>query len=261
MRTRKICRKNNIKLNWTRMVLSDTKMAESAESVVLFNCVTMALVGALTWFCGAYMEIAAFNIIKTPLQATWNIACVLTAWQIIGFCALQKVHKINVRNVALGLVVNCLFVVLFHIVLVAFGAPLTKTVTETFHLALLLMVLTSLPCCLVLGVNSTKWCNLFLLKSPAEGSSSPASAVEKAVWLSSLITEHGPLERCIWWCSLGSVVGTWLGAVPIPLDWDRPWQAWPISCVIGTLLGYTCGNFCAILDTFVRSLEKKIKDS
>lgn len=29
---------------------------------------------------------------------------------------------------------------------------------------------------------------------------------------------------------MGSVLGAWLGAFPIPLDWDRPWQ---VSLCIG----------------------------
>ena len=236
-------------------------MVESVESVVLYNTATVILVGTLTWFFGLYLDVNSLNIISHPLQATENIACVLIFWQIIGCYTLQKFCKINLRNVVLGLVVNCLFVVLFHIVLIAFGAPLTNNTTETFHLALLLMVLTSLPCSLVLGMNSTKWCNLLLLKSPVEAST--YSIMEKTgVWLSSLAArEGGPLERSVWWCTLGTVVGVWLGAVPIPLDWDRPWQVWPISCTIGGLLGYTSGILCAIMDMLLRSLEKKIKDT
>ena len=236
-------------------------MAESAESVVLYNTMTVLLVGTMTCFLGFYLDVNILNIISHPLQAMENIVYVFIFWQIIGCYTLQKFYKIDLRNVVLGLVVNCLFVVLFHIVLVAFGAPLTKNTTETFHLALLLMVLTSLPCSLVLGMNSTKWCNLFLLKSPAE--TSAYSAMEKTgVWLSSLAAqEGGPLERSVWWCTLGTVVGVWLGAVPIPLDWDRPWQVWPISCTIGGLLGYTSGTLCTIMDMLLRSLGKKIKDT
>ncbi|RDA88259.1 hypothetical protein CP532_0369 [Ophiocordyceps camponoti-leonardi (nom. inval.)] len=32
---------------------------------------------------------------------------------------------------------------------------------------------------------------------------------------------------------LGAVTGAWLGAVPIPLDWDRQWQRWPVTIVVG----------------------------
>ncbi|ODA80649.1 hypothetical protein RJ55_03608 [Drechmeria coniospora] len=36
---------------------------------------------------------------------------------------------------------------------------------------------------------------------------------------------------------VGAAVGAWLGAVPIPLDWDREWQKWPVTIVVGMYLG------------------------
>ena len=37
---------------------------------------------------------------------------------------------------------------------------------------------------------------------------------------------------------VGGVVGAWLGAVPIPLDWDREWQKWPVTILCGVYGGY-----------------------
>ena len=39
----------------------------------------------------------------------------------------------------------------------------------------------------------------------------------------------------------GAFIGAWLGAVPIPLDWDREWQKWPVTIVAGIYLGYFIG--------------------
>ena len=33
-----------------------------------------------------------------------------------------------------------------------------------------------------------------------------------------------PLDCCLYYNTLLSLVGAWLGAFPIPLDWDRDWQ-------------------------------------
>ncbi|XP_021575072.1 phosphatidylinositol-glycan biosynthesis class F protein isoform X2 [Carlito syrichta] len=41
--------------------------------------------------------------------------------------------------------------------------------------------------------------------------------------------------------TISSFVGAWLGAFPIPLDWERPWQVWPISCTLGATFGYVAG--------------------
>jgi len=37
------------------------------------------------------------------------------------------------------------------------------------------------------------------------------------------------------------MLGAWLGAFPIPLDWDRPWQAWPITVTYGAMGGHLFG--------------------
>lgn len=51
--------------------------------------------------------------------------------------------------------------------------------------------------------------------------------------------------------ALATVLGAWIGAIPIPLDWDRPWQVWPISCTYGAIGGYLLGLFFAFMKTRV----------
>ncbi|KAI9734656.1 MAG: Glycosylphosphatidylinositol (GPI) anchor assembly protein [Cirrosporium novae-zelandiae] len=46
----------------------------------------------------------------------------------------------------------------------------------------------------------------------------------------------------IWGGCVGVVVGAWFGAVPIPLDWDRDWQRWPVTIVVGSLIGWGVGR-------------------
>jgi phosphatidylinositol glycan class F len=52
-----------------------------------------------------------------------------------------------------------------------------------------------------------------------------------------------------YWGAVGTLLGAWLGAVPIPLDWDREWQVlhplfqaypkkWPITIVVGAYFGH-----------------------
>lgn len=54
--------------------------------------------------------------------------------------------------------------------------------------------------------------------------------------------------------------GSWAGCIVIPLDWDRPWQAWPIPNVVGSMvlalttsLGYIIKD---VLKGGVKSLGK-----
>jgi len=52
----------------------------------------------------------------------------------------------------------------------------------------------------------------------------------------------------------GAVLGAWLGAVPIPLDWDRDWQAWPVTIVTGMYIGHSIGARVIGLLFFGKSL-------
>ena len=60
------------------------------------------------------------------------------------------------------------------------------------------------------------------------------------MWLE-ICSAQAPFDQ-VFGGTVGAVVGAWLGAVPIPLDWDRPWQAWPITIVTGAYLGYVLGK-------------------
>ena len=46
----------------------------------------------------------------------------------------------------------------------------------------------------------------------------------------------------VWGTTVGVALGAWLGAVPIPLDWDREWQKWPVTIVAGMYAGALFGN-------------------
>ena len=46
-----------------------------------------------------------------------------------------------------------------------------------------------------------------------------------------------------YWGGLGTLLGAWVGAVPIPLDWDRDWQVSPqkkFANLIREMAYYNC---------------------
>jgi hypothetical protein len=47
--------------------------------------------------------------------------------------------------------------------------------------------------------------------------------------------------------AIAATLGAYLGAIPIPLDWDRPWQQWPLTCVYGALGGSTLGHVMGLV--------------
>uniref|UniRef100_A0A8C4QFQ3 Phosphatidylinositol glycan anchor biosynthesis, class F n=1 Tax=Eptatretus burgeri TaxID=7764 RepID=A0A8C4QFQ3_EPTBU len=112
--------------------------------------------------------------------------------------------------------------VALHVLTVLFGAPIVELAADTFLFALLLATYTALPCLCLRGPDFTRWVQLLV------GS-----------W-------HGtPNERATAVVVMGSLAGAWLGAFPIPLDWDRPWQEWPITCTVGATLGHGFGLLAA----------------
>jgi len=71
-------------------------------------------------------------------------------------------------------------------------------------------------------------------------------------------------ERHLLYAGAGAVLGAWVGAFPIALDWDRPWQvclsdsrskcicadvgcekAWPLTPAYGAIVGYIGGSLWA----------------
>lgn len=53
------------------------------------------------------------------------------------------------------------------------------------------------------------------------------------------------------WPGVLAMLGAYLGAAAIPLDWDRWWQRWPLPCLIGALAGFPIGHLAAKVSTFL----------
>lgn len=49
-------------------------------------------------------------------------------------------------------------------------------------------------------------------------------------------------EAGVWGGMVGALVGGWLGAIPIALDWDREWQKWPCTVLWGVVFGWATGR-------------------
>lgn len=107
-------------------------------------------------------------------------------------------------------------VFVFHFAAVVFGAPLFSNFYGTFLWAALMSALTFLPVGIVTDTNSPEW--IF----------QDTIASERAKWFVGLP-------------ALTTIIGAWAGAIVIPLDWNRPWQKWPVPCTYGALAGYFIG--------------------
>jgi len=98
---------------------------------------------------------------------------------------------------------------------VLFGAPLTSKQPETLLCAAHISLLSSVPLIYCHGVDTAKWKDIAAFNAPIDE---------------------------VFGASLGTLLGAWIGAIPIPLDWDREWQKWPITIVTGAYIGFAVGK-------------------
>uniref|UniRef100_A0A7E4VWH6 Phosphatidylinositol-glycan biosynthesis class F protein n=1 Tax=Panagrellus redivivus TaxID=6233 RepID=A0A7E4VWH6_PANRE len=116
----------------------------------------------------------------------------------------------------------------FYAFLILFGAPWFTQVAETLQLAVLLTVLTAVPVAITTDARYPAAVQLIFDLIPAT----------KAQFFALRLTA-------------GTLLGTWLGAFTIPLDWDRWWQVWPLPCVFGAVIGAVVGLLLAGIEQTV----------
>ncbi|KAH0944453.1 hypothetical protein HN011_007622 [Eciton burchellii] len=133
---------------------------------------------------------------------------------------IREVFKFSLVASALSIV--------YYVIIVLFGAPLLTDYEETTMLVITLLILTFFPTSLHLGVDNALD---VLLGTYTQKSNILADALKINIQT--------------------TILGTWLGATVIPLDWDHPWQAWPIPCVIGALFGYLIGHIITLIRTLL----------
>ncbi|KAJ7641435.1 GPI biosynthesis protein family Pig-F-domain-containing protein [Roridomyces roridus] len=121
------------------------------------------------------------------------------------------------------------FSALLYIIVVLFGAPLLTHISQTALLTVLLAILVIFPPACIFGA--------------------PLEAEVAAAWVR-VFTEFSPrtpVERAVLYSAVGTLVGAWMGAIPIALDWDRPWQAWPLTPAFGAILGHILASIGALI--------------
>ncbi|XP_048424130.1 uncharacterized protein LOC103939883 isoform X2 [Pyrus x bretschneideri] len=89
------------------------------------------------------------------------------------------------------------------------------------------------PAASVFGSSWTDWQRIFAFTKPIE-----------------------PVDYMICLPAHGAVIGAWFGAFPMPLDWERPWQEWPICVSYGAIVGYLVGIVASLGFILVRQHVK-----
>jgi len=121
-----------------------------------------------------------------------------------------------------------------HVVLVLFGAPMTSYIVKTYLLALLISIM---------GV----YCPAFALGVPSL--SGAMSAIQKnQTWIRLFVefSTENVVEKTLVYQAIGTLSGSWIGVIPIALDWDRPWQAWPLTPAFCAIGGYIVASLAVL---------------
>lgn len=204
-----------------------------------FTCIYLLTIVCLLRYLNVLYNIGKY--ISYPLMVVLTCAEILKYIISKSYSTDKKVltrHKKNVRvnKIIQSIFVIALMTVIHYIVAVLFGAQLFHVFEETFMFSVMLTTLTVIPACIHLG--SDKITYMFNNITPYEGD---------------LISEFIFQNICCVY------VGTWFGAFVIPLDWDRPWQVWPIPCSLGAMVGYFISHLsvmCGIPKNFRLSKRK-----
>ena len=122
---------------------------------------------------------------------------------------------------------------LLYTLAVLLGAPVMWLVQETLSLCLFCSLVGILP---LLVHRSTPPTSKSAAKNRSKSSDEP--------WmLYDLLFKDNPAVGKL----VGTLVGAYVGCVPIPLDWDRPWQRWPVTVYMGACAGLFVGTIAQVL--------------
>ncbi|KFY69724.1 hypothetical protein V498_10426, partial [Pseudogymnoascus sp. VKM F-4517 (FW-2822)] len=127
-------------------------------------------------------------------------------------------------DIAYRLALSFIFTILsaapVFVAAILLGAPLTTHLPHTTLLTLHIAFLALFPLFYARPLSSRHWLEILSLTAPLDE---------------------------VFGAAAGTLIGSWLGAIPIPLDWDRPWQAWPVTVAVGAYVGWGIGRQAGVL--------------
>ncbi|XP_021905313.1 uncharacterized protein C1450.15 [Carica papaya] len=145
-------------------------------------------------------------------------------------CSYWKSVGRGILGLPIGALLNALGAV-------ALGAPVgLQYLPKTINWSLLMSLFTFVPASSVYGSSRADWHHTLIETKP-----------------------NGSIDYMICLPAYGAIIGAWFGAWPMPLDWERPWQQWPICVTYGAMVGYTVAmvaSFYLVLIHHRREREK-----
>ncbi|XP_047341989.1 phosphatidylinositol-glycan biosynthesis class F protein [Impatiens glandulifera] len=179
------------------------------------------------------------NLISEPtqtLQMIWVIGSPLVIIVYSNF-RMNPEHNSYWKALAQGILGLIAGAVVNALGAIALGAPVgTKYIMRTLHWSLMMSTFTFTPAACVFGSSWSDWLRIF-----AHTKSS------------------GSVDYMLCLPAHGAIIGAWFGAWPMPLDWERTWQEWPICVTYGAMAGYFVGMLASFIVTTIVGGEQHVK--
>ncbi|XP_056167181.1 PIGF/3-ketodihydrosphingosine reductase fusion protein-like [Syzygium oleosum] len=157
------------------------------------------------------------------LRLVWVIECPI-AILLYGLVRERPAQTSYVRAVLRGALALPAGALVNALGAIALGAPVgIQYLVKTVNWSLVMSTLTFMPAACVFGASWNSWRRIFAFTKPI-------SSVDFMICLPA----HG------------AIIGAWFGAWPMPLDWERPWQEWPICVSYGAIIGYLIGMVASL---------------
>ncbi|XP_058082193.1 uncharacterized protein LOC131230339 isoform X2 [Magnolia sinica] len=204
---------------------AETYTLSTSKAFALHSLCVLALASAF-WIA---RNVHASNLISNPTQTLRLLWAIESPIVIFGYSFLRR-NPDHCSFYFAGALLNAFGAFIL-------GAPIRiEYLTKTINWSLLMSLFTFVPAASVFGSSWKDWQRLFAHSKPIGG-----------------------VDYMISLPAHGAVIGAWFGAWPMPLDWERPWQDWPICVSYGAIAGYLFGTLASLMFVHVIGRRQHIK--
>ncbi|KAJ7952002.1 Phosphatidylinositol-glycan biosynthesis class F protein, partial [Quillaja saponaria] len=201
----------------TTMVAKASTGSEASKSITAWEALFIHLISMLGLALALWMAHSVYSIdlISDPSGTLFQLWVMETPILVLLYsryrqnpqqCSYLKAVGRGILALPVGALLNALGAI-------ALGAPVgIQYLKKTINWSLMMSLLTTVPATSVFGSSWTNWQRVF--------------ANTRFI---------GSVDYMISIPAHGAVIGAWFGAWPMPLDWERPWQEWPICVSYGAI--------------------------
>ncbi|KAK1422422.1 hypothetical protein QVD17_25529 [Tagetes erecta] len=208
----------------------------SPSKVLVSHLICVIALAASFWIAS---NVFSVNLIDNPVETLRLVSLIVVPVVILiySFFRKDKNQSSYLKAVARGLLGVPVGAVVNALGAIALGAPVgIRSFSRTLSWSLLMSAFTSVPAASVYGSSWDDWHRIFAHTKPI-----------------------GFVDYMICIPAHGAVIGAWFGAWPMPLDWERPWQEWPICVTYGAIIGYLVGMLASFGFVVHRASSQHVK--